>query len=150
MHSRRWHSIGIEVWWTYNYDDGKNIGHELTISPPHSPIDDDCSWRCSSFLITHCNSCPWWCSEPSCGVKVKIFLMVLDLPCHIMALSTSASRQQQKKKWRAEIVMCIPCWHLNSSPLRLQWSTAMMAAPFVYYAATLFIIWSPPHQQFLS
>lgn len=87
MHSRRWHSIGIEVWWTYNYDDGENIGHELTISPPHSPIDDDCSWRCSSFLITHCNSCPWWCSEPSCGMKVKIFLMVLDLPCHIMALA---------------------------------------------------------------
>ena len=60
MHSRWWRSIGIEVWWTYNYDDGKNIGHELTISPPHPPINDDCSWCCSSFVITHCSSCPWW------------------------------------------------------------------------------------------
>ena len=27
------------------------------------------------------------CSEPSCGMKVKIFLMVLGLPCCIMALA---------------------------------------------------------------
>jgi hypothetical protein len=48
-------------------------------------------------------------SEPSCGLKVKIFLMVLNLPCRIMALAYICFPAAAEEEATGRNFHCVPC-----------------------------------------